>query len=126
MATGSRNDLAAFTSLIKEFDEWYDFENIQAALADVGFDGQANRNSVSNGLSPLLTVINPRRSQSLKAIKKHGDEIDIHTTHLSGFPRSSCPSTVLRLEASRAVLVNEIADRVRRILYEIADEKGWR
>ena len=96
MATGSRNDSKAFTPLIKEFDDRYDFENIQAALADAGFDSQENRELSQQRLSsPLLTVINPRRSKPLKAIKKeikrlfkeHGDEIESPYDALERLPQ---------------------------------------
>jgi len=96
METGSRNDAKAFTPLIEEFDDRYDFENIQAALADAGFDSQENRKFSQLWLdSPLLTVINPRRSKPLKAIKteikelfeEHGDEIDSPYDALERLPQ---------------------------------------
>ena len=96
METGSRNDSKAFTPLIEEFDDRYDFEDIQAVLADAGFDSQANRDQSQQRLSsPLLTVINPRRSKPLKAIKKeikrlfkkHGDEIDSPYDALERLPQ---------------------------------------
>ena len=43
MGTGKRNDTAAFEPLIKEFDERYDTDDLQAALADAGFDSQDHR-----------------------------------------------------------------------------------
>ncbi|WP_123619529.1 transposase [Halorubrum sp. CSM-61] len=96
METGSRHDSKAFTPLIEEFDDRYDFEDIQAVLADAGFDSQANRDQSQQRLSsPLLTVINPRRSKPLKAIKKeikrlfkkHGDEIDSPYDALERLPQ---------------------------------------
>ena len=96
METGSRNDTKAFTPLIEEFDERYDFENLQAVLADAGFDSADNRELSQQRLnSPLLTVINPRRSKPLKAIKKeikelfkeHGDEIDSPYDALERLPQ---------------------------------------
>ena len=38
METDSRNDTKAFTPLIEEFDDRYNFEDIQAVLAGAGFD----------------------------------------------------------------------------------------
>jgi len=85
METGSRNDSAAFEPLIEEFDERYDTNELQAALADAGFDSQGNREFCQDRLDcPLLTAINPRRSSPLATIKKeikelfedHGEEID--------------------------------------------------
>ncbi|WP_229770580.1 transposase [Halorhabdus sp. CBA1104] len=70
METGKRNDTVAFEPLIEEFDERYDTENLQAALADAGFDSQGNREFCQEKLDcPLLTAINPRRSSSLKKIR---------------------------------------------------------
>jgi len=51
------------------FDERYDTDNLQAALADAGFDSQDNREFCQEQLDcPLLTAINPRRSSSLKSL----------------------------------------------------------
>jgi len=70
METGKRNDTAAFEPLIEEFDERYGTEDLQAALADAGFDSQDNREFCQEQLDcPLLTAINPRRSSSLKKIR---------------------------------------------------------
>ncbi len=70
METGKRNDTAAFEPLIEDFDERYDTDNLQAALADAGFDSQDNREFCQEKLDcPLLTAINPRRSSSLKQIR---------------------------------------------------------
>lgn len=85
METDSRNDSAAFEPLIEDFDERYNTDALQAALADAGFDSQANREFCQDVLNcPLLTAINPRRSSPLATIKQeikdlfedHGDEID--------------------------------------------------
>jgi len=70
METGKRHDTVAFEPLIEEFNERYDTENLQAALADAGFDSQDNREVCQDRLDcPLLTAINPRRSSSLKKIR---------------------------------------------------------
>jgi hypothetical protein len=70
METGKRNDTVAFEPLIKEFDERYGTDELQAALADAGFDSQDNREFCQEQLDcPLLTAINPRRSSSLKKIR---------------------------------------------------------
>jgi len=70
METGKRNDTVAFEPLIEEFDERYDTDELQAALADAGFDSQDNREFCQDRLDcPLLTAINPRRSSSLKKIR---------------------------------------------------------
>jgi IS5 family transposase len=70
METGKRNDTAAFEPLIEDFDERYDTDDLQAALADAGFDSQGNREFCQEHLEcPLLTAINPRRSSSLKKIR---------------------------------------------------------
>ena len=70
METGKRNDTAAFEPLIEEFDERYGTEDLQAALADAGFDSQDNREFCQEVLDcPLLTAINPRRSSSLQQIR---------------------------------------------------------
>ncbi|WP_241432763.1 transposase [Natrinema pellirubrum] len=96
MEVGSRNDCAAFEPLIEEFDKRYDTDNIQAALADAGFDSQGNREFTQEKLDcPLLTAINPRRSAPLKAIrdeikelfKNHGDEIDSPYDALERLPQ---------------------------------------
>jgi len=42
METGKRNDTVAFEPLVEEFDERYDTEKPQAALADAGLDSQDN------------------------------------------------------------------------------------
>jgi len=85
METGKTNDCAGFEPLIDEFEQRYDIENIQAALADAGFDSQGNRELCQDRLDcPLLTSINPRRSSPLATIKQdikelfeeHSDEID--------------------------------------------------
>jgi hypothetical protein len=96
METGSRNDSAAFEPLIADFDERYDTDDLQAALADAGFDSQSNREFSQDHLDcPLLTAINPRRSSSLKAIRdeikelfeEHGDEIDSPYDALERLPQ---------------------------------------
>jgi len=96
MATGSRNDSAAFEPLIADFDERYDTDDLQAALADAGFDSQGNREFCQEQLDcPLLTAINPRRSSSLKAIRdeikelfeEHGEEIDSPYDALERLPQ---------------------------------------
>ena len=85
METGKRNDTAAFEPLIEEFDERYDTDGLQAALADAGFDSQSNREFCQDRLDcPLLGAINPRRSSPLATIKEdikelfedRGEEID--------------------------------------------------
>ncbi|WP_256419619.1 transposase [Halorubrum laminariae] len=96
METGKRNDTVAFEPLIKDFDERYDTENLQAALADAGFDSQENREFCQDRLdSPLLTAINPRRSSPLATIKdeikklfeEHGEEIDSPYDALERLPQ---------------------------------------
>ena len=70
MATGKRNDTVAFEPLIEEFDERYDTDELQAALANAGFDSLDNREFCQEQLDrPLLTAINPRRSSSPKQIR---------------------------------------------------------
>ncbi len=60
METGKRNDTVAFEPLIEEFEERYDTDELQAALADAGFDSQGNREFCQDQLDcPLLTSINP-------------------------------------------------------------------
>jgi hypothetical protein len=85
METGSATGFDAFEPLIEDFDERYDTDGLQAALADAGFDSQDNRDFCQDQLDcPLLTVINPRRSSPLATIKaeikelfeEHGDKID--------------------------------------------------
>ena len=85
METGSRNDSATFGPLIEDFDERYDTDDLQAALADAGFDSNGDREFCQDRLNcPLLTAINPRGSAWLKAIKtqitelfeEHSEEID--------------------------------------------------
>ncbi|MFC7059991.1 transposase [Halovenus salina] len=57
METGKRNDTVAFEPLIEEFDERYETDNLQAALADAGFDSQDNREFCQEQLDcPLLTA----------------------------------------------------------------------
>jgi hypothetical protein len=96
METGSRNDSAAFKPLIEDFEKRYDTADLQAALADAGFDSQGNREFCQERLDcPLLTAINPRRSASLKAIKQeikelfaeHGEEIDSPYDALERLPQ---------------------------------------
>ena len=96
METGSRNDTAAFEPLIEEFDERYDTDKLQAALADAGFDSQDNRDFCQDRLDcPLLTAINPRRSSPLTTIKgeikelfeEHGEEIDSPYDALERLPQ---------------------------------------
>ena len=96
METGRRNDTVAFEPLIEEFDERYGTENLQAALADAGFDSQSNREFCQNQLGcPLLTAINPGRSSSLKAIrdeiknlfKERGEEFETPYDVLDALPQ---------------------------------------
>jgi len=96
METGKRNDTVAFEPLIKEFDERYDTDNLQAALADAGFDSQGNREFCQEQLEcPLLTAINPRRSSPLKKIrddikqlfKEREDEFDSPYEALEELPQ---------------------------------------
>ena len=96
METGKRNDTAAFEPLIEEFDERYDTDELQAALADAGFDSQDNREFCQERLEcPLLTAINPRRSSPLATIKEeikelfeeHGEEIDSPYDALERLPQ---------------------------------------
>jgi len=96
METGKRNDTAAFEPLIEEFDERYGTDDLQAALADAGFDSSGNREFTQETLDcPLLTAINPRRSSPLATIKaeikelfkKHGDEIDSPYDALERLPQ---------------------------------------
>ena len=96
METGSRNDSAAFKPLIEDFEDRYDTADLQAALADAGFDIQGNREFCQERLDcPLLTSINPRRSSSLQAIKQeikdlfaeHGAEIDSPYDALERLPQ---------------------------------------
>ena len=96
METGKRNDTTAFEPLIKEFDERYDTNELQAALADAGFDSQDNREFCQDCLDcPLLTSINPRRSSPLATIKDeikelfedHGEEIDTPYDALERLPQ---------------------------------------
>lgn len=71
METGKTYDTTAFVPLCEDFDEHYETEELKALLADAGFDSQENREECHNILGcPLLGVINPRRSQTLKAIKQ--------------------------------------------------------
>ncbi len=75
METGKRNDTVAFEPLI-EFEERYDTDELQAALADAGFDSQGNREFCQDQLDcPLLTSINPRRSSPLATIKEEIKEL---------------------------------------------------
>lgn len=96
METGKRNDTTAFEPLIEEFDERYDTDELQAALADAGFDSQDNREFCQDCLDcPLLTSINPRRSSPLATIKEeikelfeeHGEEIDSPYDALERLPQ---------------------------------------
>jgi IS5 family transposase len=96
METGKRNDSAAFEPLIEDFDERYGTENLQAALADAGFDSQGNRDFCQDQLDcPLLTAINPRRLSPLATIKdeikelfkQHGEEIDSPYDALERLPQ---------------------------------------
>jgi len=96
METGKRNDTAAFEPLIEEFDKRYDTDDLQAALADAGFDSQGNREFCQERLDcPLLTAINPRRSSSLKKIrddikrlfKEREDEFDSPYEALEELPQ---------------------------------------
>jgi len=85
METGSTNDCDGFEPLIDDFEEHCDTDDVQAVLADAGFDSSENRDYCQEALGcPLLGAINPRRSSSLKKIrddikelfKEHGDEIE--------------------------------------------------
>ena len=96
METGKRNDSAAFEPLVEEFNERYDTDDLQAALADAGFDSQGNRDFCQDQLDcPLLTAINPRRSSPLATIKdeikelfkEHGEEIDSPYDALERLPQ---------------------------------------
>jgi len=96
MATGKRNDTAAFEPLIEEFNERYDTDDVQAALAHTGFDSQGNHEFCQEQLDcPLLTAINPRGSSSLKQIrddikqlfKQRGDEFDSPYEALEELPQ---------------------------------------
>ncbi|MDR9381502.1 MAG: transposase [Natronomonas sp.] len=70
METGKRNDTVAFEPLIEEFEQRYDTDDLQAALADAGFDSQDSREFCQEKVDcPLLTAIDPRRSSSLKKIR---------------------------------------------------------
>jgi hypothetical protein len=89
-------DCAAFEPLIEEFNERYDTADLQAALADAGFDSQGNREFCHDRLDcPVLTAINPRRSSPLATIKKeikelfekHGEEIDSPYDALERLPQ---------------------------------------
>ncbi|WP_246988345.1 transposase [Halorientalis marina] len=96
METGKRNDTAAFEPLIEDFEERYGTDDLQAALADAGFDSQDNREFCQEELDcPLLTAINPRRSSSLKQIrddikelfKEREDEFDSPYEALEELPQ---------------------------------------
>jgi len=96
METGSTHDCSAFEPLIDEFDERYDTDELQAVLADAGFDSQGNRDHCQDSLNcPLLGAINPRRSSPLATIKQeikelfeeHGDEIDSPYDALEQLPQ---------------------------------------
>jgi transposase len=85
METGKTTDCDGFEPLINDFEEHCDTDDVQAVLADVGFDSSDNRDYCQEALDcPLLGAINPRRSSSLKKIrddikklfKEHGDEIE--------------------------------------------------
>jgi transposase len=76
MTTGKRNDTKAFEPLVEEFNERYDTDELQAALADAGFDSADNREFCQDRLDcPLLTAINPRRSSPLATIKEEIKEL---------------------------------------------------
>ena len=85
METGKTTDCDGFEPLIDDFEEHCDTDDVQAVLADAGFDSSDNRDYCQEALDcPLLGAINPRRSSSLKKIrddikelfKEHGDEIE--------------------------------------------------
>jgi len=87
---------SGFEPLVDEFDERYDTDELQAVLADAGFDSQGNRGYCEDSLdSPLLGGINPRRSSALATIKEeikelfeeHGDEIDSPYDALEQLPQ---------------------------------------
>jgi hypothetical protein len=60
--------LTPSNAAIEEFDERYDTENLQAALADAGFDSQDNREFCQEKLDcPLLTAIKERMHRHLRA-----------------------------------------------------------
>lgn len=96
METGSTHDCSGFEPLVDEFEERYDTDELQAVLADAGFDSQGNRNYCQDSLDcPLLGAINPRRSSPLATIKQeikelfeeHGDEIDSPYDALEQLPQ---------------------------------------
>jgi len=59
METGSTHDCSGFEPLIDEFEERYDTDELQAVLADAGFDSQGNRDYCQDSLGcPLLGAIN--------------------------------------------------------------------
>jgi hypothetical protein len=73
METGSRNDSPVSIPLIKEYEQRYDTDKLEAVLADAGFDSAENREACQDRLGcPFLHPINPRRSKPLKTIR---DEI---------------------------------------------------
>lgn len=85
METGSRYDSTVSVPLIKEFEQRYDIDELEAVLADAGFDSVENREACQDRLGcPFLHPINPRRSKPLKAIREeikqifidHAEEID--------------------------------------------------
>jgi len=60
--TGSTHDCSGFEPTFDEFKERYDTDELQAVLADAGFDSQENRNYCQDSLDcPLLGAIDPRR-----------------------------------------------------------------
>ena len=96
METGSTQDCSGFEPLIDDFDERYDTDELQAVLADAGFDSQGNRDYCQDSLDcPLLGAINPRRSSPLATIKQeikelfeeHGDEIESPYDALDRLPQ---------------------------------------
>lgn len=85
METGSRYDSTVCIPLIEEYEARYDTDEIEAVLADAGFDSAENREACQDRLGcPFLHPINPRRSKPLKAIRDdikqvfsdHAEEID--------------------------------------------------
>ena len=73
METGSQYDSPVMVPLIEEYEERYDTDELEAVLADAGFDSAENRETCRERLGcPFLHPINPRRSKPLKAIR---DEI---------------------------------------------------
>jgi len=96
METGSTNGCGGFKPLIDNFEERYDTDELQAVLADAGFDSQGNRDYCQDSLDcPLLGAINPRRSSPLATIKQeikelfkeHSEEIDSPYDALERLPQ---------------------------------------